>query len=419
MLIADKISQLNGVKLSEYLLTQHNPNKIDMPTEKLIKVTGVTVHNTDDLPGVNDDAEQYTRATYNGNMKTVRVHYYVDDTGIWQNLPLDLSSWHAGDGSGPGNMTTISIECIMNDEESEHNEKAEDNCAKLVAWLLNRYNLTVDSGLFTHLHWNNVRHGKSGTNDYLNTTECSDEKYCPCYILPHWSSFKSKVQSYLNDLKGCKEESIKTTEKSLYRVRKTWEDSSSQIGAFKDLNNAKNVCTEGYSVFDNSGNIMYSKTIPTQTTSNSVIVTSVEKPTITYRVNSGNKWWGEITNYNNSNSNGYAGVECKAVQGLVAKVSSGTLEYRVHTVNGKWWGWIKDYNINNSSTGFAGVLGKNVDAIQFSYNGPSEFKIKYRVSTTDTRNYLSWITGYNETDSMGYAGIFGKPIDKLQVTIEK
>ena len=96
----------------------------------------------------------------------------------------------------------------------------------------------------------------------------------------------------MNDLKGCKEESIKTAEKSLYRVRKTWGDSSSQIGAFKDLNNARNVYTEGYSVFDNSGNIMYSKTIPTQTTSNSVIVTSVEKPTITYRVNSGNKWWG-------------------------------------------------------------------------------------------------------------------------------
>lgn len=45
----------------------------------------------------------------------------------------------------------------------------------------------------------------------------------------------------------------------LYRVRKSWEDASSQIGAFKVYNNAIKVCDEnpGYSVYDNSGKCVY------------------------------------------------------------------------------------------------------------------------------------------------------------------
>lgn len=48
-----------------------------------------------------------------------------------------------------------------------------------------------------------------------------------------------------------------TTE--LYRVRKTWEDSASQIGAFSNLQNAKD-CADanpGYSVFNSSGVKIY------------------------------------------------------------------------------------------------------------------------------------------------------------------
>lgn len=52
-----------------------------------------------------------------------------------------------------------------------------------------------------------------------------------------------------------------TTGKStLYRVRKTWADTKSQIGAYKVLGNAKKVADKnpGYSVFDESGNVVYS-----------------------------------------------------------------------------------------------------------------------------------------------------------------
>lgn len=42
-----------------------------------------------------------------------------------------------------------------------------------------------------------------------------------------------------------------------YRVRKSWEDAASQIGAYKDLEYAKAGCPEGYSVFDWNGNCIY------------------------------------------------------------------------------------------------------------------------------------------------------------------
>ena len=50
-----------------------------------------------------------------------------------------------------------------------------------------------------------------------------------------------------------------TTQKQLYRVRKTWSDSKSQKGAYKILANAK-ACADknpGYSVFDTDGNAVY------------------------------------------------------------------------------------------------------------------------------------------------------------------
>ena len=46
----------------------------------------------------------------------------------------------------------------------------------------------------------------------------------------------------------------------LYRVRKTWDDAKSQIGAYKNLDNAKKIANEkGYSVFDSNGNKIYPK----------------------------------------------------------------------------------------------------------------------------------------------------------------
>jgi len=247
----DKTTTFGGVTVNEYLLTKHNPNRIDMPSASMEgKIIGVTIHNTDWISTASGTtpAEQYTRATVNGNMNDVRVHYYVDNVCAWQNLPLILSGWHAADGSGNGNRRTIAIECIMSSAYNDRDKKSEDNAAKLAAALLKKYNLSIDH-LYTHTHWLNIRDRKTGSVDYLNTAK-NPYKTCPLYILPHWSAFKVKVQSYMNSAA-----SASTTQ--LYRVRKSWSDAKSQIGAFASLENAKKACKSGYFVFDANGNVVY------------------------------------------------------------------------------------------------------------------------------------------------------------------
>ena len=48
-----------------------------------------------------------------------------------------------------------------------------------------------------------------------------------------------------------------TTKTTVYRVRKSWDNPSSQLGAFSSLENAKAACKSGYYVFDESGKVVY------------------------------------------------------------------------------------------------------------------------------------------------------------------
>ena len=146
------------------------------------KVAGVTIHNTNRIAVAagTTPAEQYTRATWpNCNMGTVRVHYYVDEAGAWQNLREDEVGWHAADGTyGPGNNTTIAIEIIMNSETDMPDVRSEENGALLTALLLRRYGLTT-AQVYQHHDW-------------------YPKKDCPLYIRPHWAKFLQRVQTLLD-----------------------------------------------------------------------------------------------------------------------------------------------------------------------------------------------------------------------------
>lgn len=46
-----------------------------------------------------------------------------------------------------------------------------------------------------------------------------------------------------------------------YRIRKSWGDANSQVGAYKDIENAKAACPDGYSVYDWNGNTVYERVV--------------------------------------------------------------------------------------------------------------------------------------------------------------
>ena len=403
---ADKEFTINGVKVYQYFLTQHNPNKISMPTYALPSTPiGVTIHNTESISTASNTtpAEQYTRATINNNMGSVRVHFYVDDTCAWQNLPLTLSGWHAADGNGDGNRKTIAFEVIGN------SKKAEENAAKLAAYYLKQFGKDTSNGLFTHTHWLNVRDGIKGNIDYLNTRK-HPYKWCPVYILPHWSTFKSNVQAELDKLNGKKEEKQDTapapsTPTNLYRIRKTWEDTKSQIGAYSSLDNAKKSWKEGYYIFDPNGKIVYPTETPKEAPKDGVAATNID---VTYRVYVNKNWLPEV-----KNTTDYAGVKNKFISCLAAEASKGTLKYRVHRQGGGWLGWITKSDIKDFSKGYAGIPGLAIDAIQMELTDVEGYTVRYRVAAIG-KDYYSWVKGTSD-----YAGVLGKRIDRIQIEIVK
>lgn len=140
------------------------------------------------------------------------------------------------------------------------------------------------------------------------------------------------------------------------------------------------------------------------------------KSDVIYCTYAAGKWWSDITNYNNNNSNGYAGVTGYPIQGLRIKATDRDVYYRVHTVNGKWLGTIKNRD-GSGDNSYAGIYGKNIDGVQIRTN---KGKVKYRVHLADEKRWLSWITGgskFGETTGDGYAGIYGKRIDQIQIDI--
>lgn len=70
--------------------------------------------------------------------------------------------------------------------------------------------------------------------------------------------FISAIPNYVS-FRATMEQKASTVGTGYYRVRKSWQDDNSQIGAFKDKNNAINLCQNnaGYKVYDNSGKEIY------------------------------------------------------------------------------------------------------------------------------------------------------------------
>lgn len=105
--------------------------------------------------------------------------------------------------------------------------------------------------------------------------------------------------------------STTTTTDTLYRVRKTWADSKSQLGAYKVLANAKKKADEnpGCSVFDENGKVVYSGKSTTTTTTFTPYLVRVTADVLNIRKGAG-------TNYGTNGA-----IRDKGVYTIVAEAS--------------------------------------------------------------------------------------------------
>ena len=133
-------------------------------------------------------------------------------------------------------------------------------------------------------------------------------------------------------------------------------------------------------------------------------------------------WLGDIVDFNNSNSNGFAGLPGGIHDYLYAYVSTGDLRYRVHIIGGGWLNWINQANKKDPVNGLAGTGGRIIDGVQFYYTTPAGQNKKqawYRSQTSKRSGWLGTccddgtsIKGYD-----GFAGILGEPLDRLQLVV--
>lgn len=154
----------------------------------------ITIHETGNSnKGANANA--HARLQYNGNSRQASWHFQVDDKEIWQSLPTNEVGWHAGDGRGPGNMSSIAIEICVNSDGNF--AKARANAAWLVAKLMKDHKIPIKN-VVQHHKW-------SGKN-------------CPQKIRTDglWSSFIKQVEEEYKKMTAPKSEPGRT--KAKYRV---------------------------------------------------------------------------------------------------------------------------------------------------------------------------------------------------------
>ncbi|KXY16757.1 N-acetylmuramoyl-L-alanine amidase C-terminal domain-containing protein [Bacillus sp. FSL K6-0067] len=131
----------------------------------------ITVHNTyNDAPAENEVNYMIT------NNNEVSFHIAVDDKKAIQGILLERNAWACGDGNGPGNRESISVEICYSKSGGDRYYKAEDNAVDVVRQLMSMYNIPIEN-VRTHQSW-------SG-------------KYCPHRMLAEgrWGAFIQKVKS--------------------------------------------------------------------------------------------------------------------------------------------------------------------------------------------------------------------------------
>ena len=110
--------------------------------------TYITVHNT------YNQASAYNEITFmHNNNDEVSYHFAVDDQEAIQGLPLNRNGWLSGDGGqGTGNRKSIAVEICYSKYGGEKFDKAEKNAAKLIASLMDKFNIPIDR-IRKHQDW--------------------------------------------------------------------------------------------------------------------------------------------------------------------------------------------------------------------------------------------------------------------------
>lgn len=179
-----------------------------------------------------------------------------------QTMPWNYKPWGCGSGSkGSCNNGWIQFE-ICEDGLTDKNyfEKVYQEACEITAYLCDMYNINPKGTVTV----NGVQ---------VPTILCHQDSYKLGFgsnhgdVLHWFPKFGKSMDDVRNDVAALMNNTSSSTitpseevEKEMYRVRKTWEDSKSQIGAYTNLDNAKKACDKAgadYEVYNSKGVAIY------------------------------------------------------------------------------------------------------------------------------------------------------------------
>lgn len=203
------------------------------------KPEAIVFHNTDNFAKT-ATARSHAEGLRDGYMHQMSWHVVVDDKEAFQCLPFDRGAWHVGVNYGGklfgliNNRNSICVEMCVN--AGYDYEKAFQNSVDVVKQLMKQLGIPAE-------------------RVYSHYDICG--KNCPSQVRARgdWDRFKKLIGAADTDFEPNTDPVID----ELYRVRKSWNEPSTQTNAFRILENAIKDANAhpGYTVFDSAGTAIY------------------------------------------------------------------------------------------------------------------------------------------------------------------
>ena len=251
---------INMVNLIQSIMTK-NPCYINGTK---INVQGLMLHSVGcSQPDPNVFINNWNRPSFDSACVHGFISALVDST-VYQTLPWNCRGWHC---AGSGNDTHIGIE-MCEPAEIRYTSGANFTCSNIIAariatkrtydtavelfaMLCKKYNLNPMTQICSHTE---------GCRKGIASNHGDPEHLWKGLGLNYtMDTFRAAVRAKM----GNKTEELITNKdnakKEIYRVRRTWSDEKTQLGAYSNLNNAKKVVdsNKGYYAFNSAGKVVY------------------------------------------------------------------------------------------------------------------------------------------------------------------
>lgn len=231
---------------------------------EIIKPQGIVLHSI----GCPQPKASVLLNSWANNSSQYVTHYVLDDTVIYQCMPDNYKCWHV---CSPGNDKWIGVEmcepkqikytsgakftCSNRSAAQDYVRKTYANAVQLFAHICKKYGWNPQTAIYTH---NYITKNKLSNTNHVDPEHLWSGLGLP-YTLAGFKNDVAKAMGSTPKVEVTESKSSSSNSTEMYRVRKSWSDVGSQIGAFTNLDNAKQMVNKNpnYYVFNSSGKLVY------------------------------------------------------------------------------------------------------------------------------------------------------------------